>query len=171
MASSNGTLATFYLEHKDRLLTVAAAIVRERGLAEDVLHDVFARLALKPQALARARRPAAYLAKCVRNEALLKLRRRKSIEQNVEAEHWQPARKRAGPAETAERCEEKERLMALVGEMPVESREVLALRIWGKLGFREIAETTGMTKSTVYDRYRRAIETLRREMMKENRDG
>lgn len=164
MASSNGTLATFYLEHKDRLLTVAAAIVRERGLAEDVLHDVFARLAQKPQALARARRPAAYLAKCVRNEALLKLRKRRPAECNVEVDGWQAAKMSAGPAETAQRCEEQARLMALVGEMPVESREVLALRIWGKLGFREIAETIRETKSTVYDRYRRAIKTLRKKM-------
>lgn len=167
MASSNGTLATFYLEHKDRLLTVAAAIVQERGLAEDVLHDVFARIALKPQTLARARRPAAYLAKCVRNEALSKLRKRKPFERSVEVDGWLSAKESVGPAETAQRREEKARLMTFVGEMPVELREVLALRIWGRLGFREIAGATGSSRTTVHYRYRRALEVLRLRLIKE----
>ena len=51
-------------------------------------------------------------------------------------------------------------------QLPADQREVLTLKIWGDLTFREIAETVGVSLNTVASRYRYALETLRKELEK-----
>lgn len=52
-------------------------------------------------------------------------------------------------------------VQAAMEQLPVDQREVLTLKIWGDLTFREIAETVGVSLNTVASRYRYALETLR----------
>ena len=49
----------------------------------------------------------------------------------------------------------------LVNTLPAEFREVLVLKIWGQLTFRQIADALGIPPGTAASRYRYALEHLR----------
>jgi len=48
--------------------------------------------------------------------------------------------------------------------LPPEQREVLVLKIWGGLTFRQIAEVTEVSHNTAASRYRLALDRLRRHV-------
>ena len=50
---------------------------------------------------------------------------------------------------------------AALGEIPEEQREVVVLRIYGQLRFREIAELLSISINTVQSRHRYALDALR----------
>ena len=52
-------------------------------------------------------------------------------------------------------------VQAAMEHLSADQREVLTLKIWGDLTFREIAETVGVSINTVASRYRYALEALR----------
>ncbi len=52
----------------------------------------------------------------------------------------------------------------LIAALDAEQREVLVARLWGGLAFEEVAQLTGLSKSTCHRRYQDALETLRRQM-------
>ena len=59
--------------------------------------------------------------------------------------------------ETQERKEAIERSLQ---QLPEDQREVLKLRVWGELGFREIGEALGISINTAASRYRYALKKL-----------
>lgn len=158
-----------YRAHRDRLVTFAAAFLGERGLAEDVVHDVFATLAKDPGRIVSVADPGRYLTVCARNGALALLRqkKRRSVIPPVGNEPPLPA---ADPAQMASRTEENGTLLRLVASLPDDLREVLTLRIWGELSFKEIAETGGVSKGTAHGRYVQALERLRQALARGVRD-
>ena len=55
---------------------------------------------------------------------------------------------------------------ASLGQLPHETRQIVLLRVWGDLGWAQIAELVGLPLSTVHDRYRQALARLRDAMEK-----
>lgn len=149
-----------YVAHKDSLLTLAAALVGDRVIAEDVVQDAFAKLLKDGRRLRDDTQLSSYLAVCVRNRAFDLLRRRKHrlTAQGPKALH---VPKPNDPAEQAAQNEQEEALLWLVSRLPEDLREVVALRTWGELSFEEIAEAQGTSKSTAHGRYSQALEKLR----------
>ena len=102
--------------------------------------------------------PAAWLFRVVRNlaaDGARRHRRERSAAERlaVERSAWfEP------PPETSDSAEP---LTAALEQLAPELREVVVAKIWGELTFDEIAEITGTPKSSVFDRYRKALETLR----------
>ena len=45
-----------------------------------------------------------------------------------------------------------------------EQRELIVLRVWGEMAFREISEVTGLSISTLFSRYQAALVALREAM-------
>lgn len=62
------------------------------------------------------------------------------------------------------RTEEAERVRAELGSLPVETRELVALRYGEGLNCREIALTTGLSEAAVKQRLSRAVRHLRRRL-------
>ena len=154
-----------YMANRDRLFSLAFALTGDEGMAEDVVHDVFASLVEQPWRLRGVRRLRAYLSVCTRNRALNAMRERK------QRQAAQPAvadrRQSAGlddPSEQMERREDRERLLRALNGLPDDLRDVLSLRIWGALSFRRIAALSGVATSTVHARYRQALRTAREHL-------
>jgi len=95
-----------------------------------------------------------YLATTVRNTCYSMLRRRRRRAEVVE-----PLLERASPEAT-----EEERVMVeeALNALPVEQREVVYLKMFEGLTFREISDRCGISINTAGSRYRYATETLRR---------
>ena len=155
-----GALEGVYREHKDRLLTLAAALTGDRHTAEDVVHDVFRQLINDNARLQERTNLRAYLSVCTRNRAIDVGRRRKTRNLTVAVSAGsQP--KAVDPAEAVTESEQAVALLRAVNELPPEQREVLSLHIWGNLPFEEIGPLQGISKGAAYARYRKALEKLR----------
>jgi RNA polymerase sigma factor (sigma-70 family) len=126
--------------------------------AEDVVNDVFVRLI----ALAQPPRDAkAWLFRSVRNAAISHSRsifRRRRRESGI-AEPWFDAR-------TDDLIDARMAEAALCALRRVE-REVIVLRIWSEMTFQEIADLIGASVTTVFDRYKSGLSTLRLRLERE----
>jgi RNA polymerase sigma-70 factor (ECF subfamily) len=54
--------------------------------------------------------------------------------------------------------------VAALERLPVEQREVIVARLWGGLGFEQIAEVAGCSASTAFRRFSAGIDALRQEL-------
>ena len=67
-----------------------------------------------------------------------------------------------------QKCREAgERVAELLARLDVPLREVVELKIFAALTFREISEVTGLPQGTVATRYRSALEKMRGQAVKE----
>jgi RNA polymerase sigma-70 factor (ECF subfamily) len=128
--------------------------------ADDVLQETFVRLVRHTRKLKHVSSIAAYVFTVARNEAS-RFAHRKRRAPN------------AGGVLTADvlytqlgddlsRRETAELVAQALGELPRAQREVVELKVYAELTFREIAEITGSPQGTVATRYRTALEHLRR---------
>jgi len=154
-----------YDKHKEDLLALALALLKDRAAAEDVVHDVFAAFVRRKKfQLTGSLR--GYLATCVANRARNALRdnRRHHYEPlDDDGERCLPS---SGPwPDDATMLLEENRLLAdALGELPYEQREVVLLHIHGGLKFVEIAQSQNVSINTVLGRYRYGLEKLRSKL-------
>jgi RNA polymerase sigma-70 factor (ECF subfamily) len=65
---------------------------------------------------------------------------------------------------TLDRDERRAALEQAMQTLPSEQREVLVMKIWGELTFREIGETLAIPQDTAASRYRYALKALGRNL-------
>jgi RNA polymerase sigma factor (sigma-70 family) len=153
-------LREIYLDHKDRLLTLAFSLVHDMNTAEDILHDVFVSFAAAAGELKLRTSLQRYLTASVLNRARDRFRRNKSQAARTQAKDPVPSTA-AGPDETVALAEETQRLTVALAQLPEEQREVVTLRLNAGLKFKEIARLQDTSLPTVQGRYRYGIEKLR----------
>lgn len=134
--------------------------------AEDVMQDVFCRLVRYKVRLGLLKKPGAFVWAVARNEANRFMARR-SRERNGN-------RSIAIEKVLADVLEESEpgrlsRLVSVFERIPLEQRDVIFLKAFEDLTFREIASLCGISANTAASRYRYGIEKVR-QMMGENHE-
>lgn len=122
--------------------------------AEDAVQEVFVRLARRRRRLAGIRRPLAYLLRMARNAAVDVALRRRQDPLPEEA----PALVTEGSMDAAIDGRTATRLLL---RLPGVQREVVFLRQFQGLTFREIGAVCGVSLSTAASRHRLAISRLR----------
>ena len=140
------------------LVLFARQFVRSVADAEDIVQDAFVRFWRKEHSIENR----ALLFATVRSVALDLLRRdarRARREANAALEVEQSAQPQFDFDDSSQN-----ELASAVDRLPVEQREVLVLRIWGGLGFAEIAATLSESINTVASRHRYALDALRRQL-------
>ncbi|HZI56741.1 MAG TPA: sigma-70 family RNA polymerase sigma factor [Verrucomicrobiae bacterium] len=144
-----------YQRHGPALLAYATSLLTDRGMAEDVLHQVFLGLLGKSE-LPQEATP--YLFRAVRNRALNSRRNAVRLT-SLDDQQWL-----VKPQGMMEAGLEVERALR---ELPPEQREVVVMRIWGEMTLAEIATVLDVPANTVASRYRYALDKLR-ATLKEN---
>ncbi len=154
-------LLGIYEKYKNDLVSLAAALLIDAGLAEDVVHDVFVTFIRSLPQFRLTGSLKGFLATCVANSARNRnragrRRRCSGLDEagTVEADS-------ISPEYGAIFGEESSRLTRAIGELPYEQREVLLLRSHSGLKFKTIAVSQGVSVSTVRGRYRYAVDKLR----------
>jgi RNA polymerase sigma-70 factor (ECF subfamily) len=150
--------AELYDACADRLHHYLTVRLGARDEADDVLQETFVRLVRTRQRLRQVEDLTAYVFTAARNEAS-----RHGGRKARAARHCVPLRAEdlfsqgsdAGAREAAEVV-----AVALRG-LSAEQREVVELKIYGGLTFREIARVTGVPLPTAATRYRAALERLK----------
>lgn len=118
------------------------------------------------KALARSRwwfglrNPAGYLYRAARNEALSRLRKR-TVRTRAAAELTCSVEVLAPQEASLESAEEAARVNEALLALPVEQREVVVLKLYQNMTFKEIARVTGASQNTAASRYRYALAKLK----------
>ena len=161
-------LAHARLAALDELYDLAATDVYRLALwrtgsaedAEDVVQEVFVRVAERCRQLASVRRPRAWLLTVAHRLAIDCCRRRNRREEDpVDSVPFLTA-----PGDDPERAADARTVSRLVGRLPAKQREVVLLRHFLGCTFREIARVTGVSLFTAASRHRLAVARLRREL-------
>jgi RNA polymerase sigma-70 factor (ECF subfamily) len=140
----------------DRLFAYLTARIGSRDRAADVLQEVFVRVVESRRRFRKVENPIGYVFQIARNEAIRFNARRK----RHEAVQLNPAELFASIDRSSDR-EQAELAAAALNRIAPDERELVELKIFGGLTFREIAELTGLPQATVATTYRRALERLR----------
>lgn len=146
-----------YEQHAAALLLFARQWLPRPSDAEDAVHDAFVRLIRSRRQFDD--RPVPVLYQAVKWACLDRIRKetRRDQRENRTQEPEQPPPLFETHLEQRER---REALEAAVKKLPEEQREVVVMKIWGELGFREIAEVLGISINTAASRYRYALKKL-----------
>jgi RNA polymerase sigma-70 factor (ECF subfamily) len=154
-------LHRLYDKYKDDLVTLAAALLLDVSLAEDVVHDVFIAFLSSAERFRLTGSLKGYLATCVANRA-----------RNINKAAWrrhdtaldgvpEMACDAPPPEQVAIFGEQLRRLTEALQQLPHEQREVLLLRSHSGLRFAAIAKAQGVSINTVQGRYRYAVSKLK----------
>lgn len=149
----------------DALLLYAKRWSCSNAAAEDLVQEGFVRLwrSSNGQDLTEKDMPGC-LYVSIRRAALDRIRsdaRRKDRETAAVGDAASECQLFAGPDEAGE---ERIALEAAIRNLPGEQGEVLLMKIWGGLTFREIAGALDASPNTVASRYRLALESLRKTL-------
>ncbi len=148
--------AELYDACSQRLLRYLAVRLTSPDQAADVLQAAMLRAVKSRRRFAKVDSPVAYLFQIARNEAArLAKRQARRSEQTLSAKQM------AQLVDETSDTDHVEIVLAALAQLKVEDREVVQLKIYAGLTFREIAEAVGRPEATVATRYRRALDSLR----------
>ncbi len=157
---SKDALRRLYEKYKDDLLGLAVTLLRDRSLAEDVVHDVFVSFAHTAGGFTLSGTLKGYLSTCVANCARDRNRLRSRLDVGLDAAENVGADSE-DPVEYAVGSEEAGRLQQMLDCLPYEQREIVVLHLHQEMRFRKIAAALGVSINTVQSRYRYGLEKLR----------
>jgi len=157
---SKDALRRIYEKYKDDLLGLAITLLKDRSLAEDVVHDVFVSFAGTVGIFHLSGTLKGYLSTCVANSARDRNRLKSPRDAGPDVAEAAGSNS-TGPMEHAIGREESGRLQDLLARLPYEQREVIVLHLHHGMRFREIAMAIGISINTVQSRYRYGLDRLR----------
>ena len=145
-----------YAQHAAACVLYAQQVVGAR-LADDACQEAFVRLfRLLVRGGERPRAPRAWLLKATRSAALDLLR---SEKRRIRREEAAGVREAFAPDPAA--ALDSQELSAALATLPPRQRETVVLRIWGEMGFTEIAQMLDVVVSTAHGDYSAGLRALR----------
>jgi RNA polymerase sigma-70 factor (ECF subfamily) len=154
--------AELYDVSADRLHHYLTARLGSREAASDVLQVAFMRAVKSGRRFRGVDNPIAYLFQIARNEVVRWAKRRRARDRPLGADEIF-----AASGDAFGQQDDAEVVAAALARLTVENRELVELKVFAGLTFREIAEVTGLPQGTVATRYRRAVESLRPWLVKQ----
>ena len=167
-------LETLVKRHKDRIYSFIISKVRNQALADDILQDAFFKV-IKSLQKGKYNEEGKFLPWVMR------------IAHNLVIDHFRKAKRipitvklkseyddfdifdiissgEKNSEHTMMEGEQHEQLRKMVQELPLEQRQVLVMRHYEELSFKEISEKTGVSINTALGRMRYALINLRKIM-------
>mgnify|MGYP002508274663 FL=1 len=168
-SGDNEAFDALLLRHKSRLFTYIVQMVRDRDLADDIFQETFVKAitTIRQGRYSDFGKFSAWITRIARNLAIDSFRAEKS-EATVSTDdtNFDVLNRRELSEETVEDAmidlQIEHDVRRLVDELPEPQREVLMMRFYKNLSFKEIAEMTGVSINTALGRMRYAILNMRR---------
>lgn len=168
-SGSNEAFDTLLLRHKVRLFNYILQMVRDRDLADDIFQETFVKaiLTIKQGRYNDMGKFSAWITRVARNLVIDSFRAGKSeAAVSTDDTNLDILNRRELAEETIEDAmidiQIEEDLRRMIDELPEPQREVLNMRFYRDLSFKEIAELTGVSINTALGRMRYALLNLRR---------
>jgi RNA polymerase sigma-70 factor (ECF subfamily) len=157
-ADGRAELAEVYDDHAAAVYRYLLTLLLDTQDAEDALQEVFLGI-LRRRGKPNIENMQAYLFRAARNQALMVLRKRRNQDRRSAAATvcWIDV----------DACAQHDREVAIdiaraLQQLPLEQREVIALKLGEDLTFAEIGKALGISQNTAASRYRLALARLRR---------
>lgn len=156
--------------HKDRLFTTIILIVKDSYIAEDIFQETFIKIIknLKAGKYNEEGKFLPWAARIARNMAIDYFRKTKRMPTITYSSGQDVFRTIKIKTENREqqiiRSEKESLVRAAIEKLPAEQRQVLILRHYGDLSFKEIAKMTDVSINTALGRMRYAITNMRKAM-------
>ena len=155
-----------YAGHYTQLVRLGVLLLRDQGLAEEVVQDAFIAVHGRWGSLREQDKAVAYLRQTVVNRARSALRHRKVV-----AKHTPRSLPDAPGAEQAVLdAARRQRVIEAMASLPTRQREVMALRYYLDQTEHQIAETLGISAGAVKSHASRGTATLRTLLADERED-
>jgi RNA polymerase sigma-70 factor (sigma-E family) len=145
-----------YQSRRLAMVQLAAFLVDDVHLAEDIVQDAFAGMHAHWRRLRDEGSAEGYLRRAVVNRSRSQLRRRRT----ARSYEWPAAGEEPGANAGYLAADEHNRLRHAVSQLPRRQREVLVLRYWADLSEAEIADAMGISAGTVKSTASRAVRAL-----------
>jgi RNA polymerase sigma-70 factor, ECF subfamily len=151
------------LAHRKIVFLICLGFARRRGDAEDLAQETYLRALRRTPELRDEALLKAWLCRVARNTCLDHLRRAKLRRFIGLAEAPEPCT-HATPETLLQDAERQRALRAAVNALPAKLRDVLVLREYGGLDYREVSAVLGIELGTVMSRLHRARALLARQL-------
>ena len=154
--------------HQERVYTKINFIVRDSELANDLFQDTFIKVVrlLKEGKYIEEGKFLPWILRIAHNMAIDHFRRNKKMKMVRSRDEMDVfAKIDTGDSHVEELLVEDQihtDVRRLIDELPVDQREVVRMRMYDNLSFKEIAETTGVSINTALGRMRYAVINLRK---------
>ncbi|MBC8172548.1 MAG: sigma-70 family RNA polymerase sigma factor [Chitinophagales bacterium] len=174
MAGNEDSLQTLISRHKDKIYASIFFTVKDSYLAEDIFQDTFVKV-IDTLRAGRYREEDKFLPWVTR------------IAYNLCIDHFRRGKRMpvvttgdgfdifdvlkfsdSSPEEKLIQDQTAEKVRALVSNLPDEQRQVLILRHYSDMSFKEIADMTGVSINTALGRMRYALINMRRMITEKN---
>ncbi len=156
--------------HKERIYTTIILIVKDSYIAEDLFQETFIKIIknLKKGKYNEEGKFLPWALRIARNMAIDYFRKMKRMPTITDSDGDDVFRKIKIVEENREqeiiRVEDESRVRRMIELLPEEQRQVLILRHYGDLSFKEIAEMTNVSINTALGRMRYALNNMRKMM-------
>ena len=156
--------------HKDRIFTTIILIVKDSYIAEDLFQETFIKIIknLKKGKYNEEGKFLPWAIRIARNMAIDYFRKMKRMPTVTRSDGEDVFRKIKPAVDNHEeqmiRLEKESMVRAVINKLPEEQRQVLILRHYGDLSFKEIAAMTGVSINTALGRMRYALNNMRKMM-------
>jgi RNA polymerase sigma factor (sigma-70 family) len=160
--------------HKSKIFTTIMLRVKDRALAEDIFQDTFVKVinTLKRGSYKEEGKFIQWILRIARNLVIDHFRKVSRLPMITDSEGEDIFRSIRIAEENQEDKiiieERDEHLRKLIQALPDEQREVLIMRHYGDLSFKEIADMTGVSINTALGRMRYALNNMRKLIVKHN---
>jgi RNA polymerase sigma-70 factor (ECF subfamily) len=153
-------LRLIYEKYEGDLVTLAANLLHDPGIAQDIVQDVFVAFVRSVPGLQLRRTLRAYLATAVANRTRDHFRRRARERSTSIDDAKHVIADADGPVRMVMCSEEMQKIRRAVAKLPHEQREVMMLRVHAGMKFREIAKHQNVSVKTALSRYRYGLDKL-----------
>ncbi len=140
----------------ERVFQFVFARIGSQQDAADIAQEVFVRVVKSHRTLAKADNLASYVFMIARNETIRWLNKNKRNQQSLETKQDDEAT--CGSIENV--VDSNDWVNTLLGRLEEVDREIVQLKVFSELTFKEIANIVQLPESNVTSRYRRAIGKL-----------
>ena len=160
-------LSVLITRHKDKVYTAIYMLVKDKYLAEDLFQDTFLKIikTIKEGKYTVQGKFLPWAIRVARNLCMDYFRRTR-LQVTITLPDGQDISSLLGSSDWASDAIEKRQVhdtvRKLVEDLPEEQREVIVLRIYADLSFKEISDLTGVSINTALGRMRYALINLRK---------
>lgn len=163
-------LETLILRHKERIFTSILLLVKDRYLAEDIFQDAFIRIidTLRSGRYSDEGKFLPWAMRIARNlcvDHFRKVKRTPTIKTGENQDLFEVLNfSDESTEERLIRHQSHDRVREMLDQLPADQREVIVLRHYADMSFKEIAELTSCSINTALGRMRYGLINLRKMM-------
>ncbi len=164
-------LSTLVTRYKDKIYTSIYLLVKDKYLAEDLFQDVFIRIidTLKGGRYTDEGKFLPWALRIAHNmcvDHFRKVKRSPSIKTSDDRDIFEVLNfNEASPEQKMMQVQSHERVRKMIDLLPMDQREVIIMRHYADLSFKEIAELTNCSINTALGRMRYGLINMRKMMV------